>query len=72
MRGGRPARSKRESMQWNGSNIKTNFDYPPIPIRSFDYSSWLEGHEDEGMLTGRGPTRGDAVTDLLQQLCEGF
>lgn len=59
-------------MQWNGSDIKADFDYPPIPIRSFDYSAWLAGHEDEGMTIGRGATCGEAVADLIQQLYEGF
>lgn len=59
-------------MQWNGRAIKTNFDYPPIPNRNFDWSAWIEGTEDEDMLCGHGSTRDQAAADLLQQIYEGF
>ncbi len=56
------------AITWNGEPIRTSFDYPPIPIRHFDYSAWLDGHE-EGR-TGRGPTEMAAVCDLIEQLVE--
>jgi hypothetical protein len=46
--------------------IHTNFDYPPIPIRSMDWSAYRDGYEP-GCLIGRGPTKDAAITDLLEQ-----
>ena len=53
--------------------IKTYFDYPPIPIRSFDWSAIDYDTYDgtPGCPIGRGETEAAAVTDLLEQLAEG-
>jgi len=41
---------------------------PPIPIRDYDWSAYVDGHE-EGPI-GFGPTREAAVDDLYKQLEE--
>jgi len=46
--------------------IATNYDYPPIPIRSMDWSAWYEGEEDEQMDVGTGPTEAAAILDLIE------
>jgi hypothetical protein len=57
-------------MTWDGVPIKTSFLFPPIPIRSFDWSACLDGREENGPY-GFGVSREIAVADLLQQLFEG-
>ena len=47
--------------------IVTSFDYPPIPIRSIDWSAVLDGYEP-GDPVGRGETPEAAVADLLDQV----
>ena len=49
--------------------IITEFVYPPIPIRSFDWAAMEEGY-DLGSKVGRGETQEEAVLDLLEQLEE--
>ena len=44
--------------------IITNYDYPPIPIRNYDWSAIREGY-DEGDLIGHGKTEQKAIEDLL-------
>ena len=44
--------------------IRTSYDYPPIPIRQFDWSAWFDGQE-EGPI-GRGLTEQAAIADLLE------
>lgn len=56
-------------LTWNGEKVRVNFDYPPIPIRSFDWSAWLDGREEFGPY-GCGPSRDMAIADLLEQLYE--
>lgn len=46
------------------NNIKTEFVYPPIPIRSFDWVAYLEGTE-ESQEYGYGSTEKEAVGNLL-------
>jgi hypothetical protein len=50
--------------------IKTSFDYPPIPIRNFDWSAWDDDAYDTGEPIGRGRTEEEAIIDLLEQLEE--
>lgn len=58
----------------SGHKIVTHFEYPPIPIRSMDWSAVLDGYDGapdaSGPQTfiGRGPTELSAVADLLDQL----
>jgi hypothetical protein len=46
--------------------IRTNYVYPPIPIRQFDWVAWYDGEEDEQMATGHGVTEREAVADLIE------
>lgn len=48
--------------------IKTSYDYPPIPVRTQDYSAWCDGYEGDGMRIGRGATEQLAIDDLREQL----
>ena len=48
------------------SKIITSFDYPPIPIRDYDWSAIREDY-DEGDLIGTGRTEQDAINDLVFQ-----
>jgi hypothetical protein len=57
--------------------IQTSFDYPPIPIRSMDWSAIdsdtydvdcdVDGYFSCGPV-GRGATEQEAIDDLLEQL----
>ena len=49
--------------------VRTEHIYPPIPIRSFDWSAALDGY-DQGDPVGYGPTEALAVADLLDLLEE--
>lgn len=48
--------------------VLTCFEYPPIPMRNFDWSAWIAGREE--WLTGRGPTEAAAIADLKEQIEE--
>ena len=61
--------------------ISTSFDYPPIPIRSMDwsaidantYDASYEGEDESGSVwkcspSGHGRTEAEAIEDLLDQL----
>ena len=50
--------------------IKTEFVYPPIPIRNCDWSAIDDDTYDEGAPIGRGRTEQEAVADLMEQLEE--
>jgi hypothetical protein len=54
--------------------IKTNFEYPPIPIRDFDWSAidddTYDGAEDSHCPIGWGRTEEEAIADLMQQILE--
>lgn len=47
------------------SEIITSHDYPPIPIRCFDWSAVREDYEP-GDLIGTGATEQEAIDDLLR------
>jgi hypothetical protein len=57
------------------ANIRTWFEYPPIPIRSFDWGAMV----DDGSCDcpechppiGWGTTEQEAVADLMEQIEEG-
>lgn len=49
--------------------IKTTFDNPPIPDRSFDWSAVTEDY-DLGHPIGHGSTEAEAIADLQQQLID--
>lgn len=52
--------------------IRTNFEYPPIPIRDYDWSAiddnTYDGAPDSHCPIGRGRTEAQAIEDLLEQL----
>ena len=50
----------------NFDKIITSHDFPPIPIRDYDWSAIREDYEP-GDLIGKGITEKDAIDDLLQQ-----
>lgn len=52
-----------------GLRICTEFVYPPIPDRNYDWQAWVEG-EEESNICGRGRTESDAVAELLATLEE--
>jgi len=52
------------------AKIVTNFDYPPIPIRQFDWSAIDDDtYDGEGCPIGHGATEQEAIDDLLDQIC---
>jgi hypothetical protein len=51
--------------------IKTNFDYPPVPDRRFDWSAIDDDtYDGPGSPVGYGETEVAAIDDLLAQLQE--
>jgi len=46
-------------------DIVTTHDYPPIPIRNWDWSACRADY-DEGDLIGYGRTEQDAIDDLIE------
>ena len=46
--------------------IRTSFEYPPIPIRTMDWCAWRDGDEESGK-RGWGHTEVEAVADLIEQ-----
>jgi len=62
----------------NGVKIHTSHDYPPIPVRSFDWSATDDNYDcdydQDGFFTscpiGRGATEQEAINDLIEQLEE--
>lgn len=59
----------------DGINIRTSFDYPPIPVRQFDWSAidddTYDGADDSSCPIGHGATEQDAIDDLMDQLTDG-
>lgn len=55
-------------------NIRTTFEYPPIPDRRFDWSAVdddiYDGAENSNCPIGRGETEIEAIDDLLEQIRE--
>lgn len=60
----------------SGVKIYTNHDYPPIPVRSMDWSAVTDDYEaesdSEGWWSthpvGHGATEQEAIADLIEQL----
>lgn len=57
-----------EAAREDARDIRTDFVYPPIPSRNFDWAAWLDGHE-EGPV-GYGRTEAEAVRNLREQMEE--
>ncbi len=51
------------------NKIITRHEYPPIPIRNYDWSAIREDY-DEGDLIGYGATKKMAIEDLKRQESE--
>jgi hypothetical protein len=50
-------------------NIKTRFEYPPIPIRAHDWYAWDDDtYDGPGSPLGTGESEQQAVEDLLSQV----
>jgi len=49
--------------------IKTSYDPPPVPFRSFDWKA-VVGDYDEGDPVGYGATEQEAIEDLIWQIEE--
>jgi len=47
--------------------INTEWVYPPIPNRNYDWAATLEGYES-GDYIGYGPTEEKAKENLIEQL----
>lgn len=56
----------------NGAKVRTTYEYPPIPVRSMDWSAiyddTCDGTEDSGNRghIGRGATEAEAIADLVE------
>ena len=48
--------------------IYTHFVYPPIPLRSWDYTAVTDNYDGEGSPIGYGPTAEAAVQDLIDNI----
>jgi hypothetical protein len=58
-------------MTYNGRKIITSFDYPPIPVRTCDWSAIFDdydGAEDSNCPIGHGATEKEAIRDLIEQV----
>lgn len=51
--------------------LKVSFDYPPIPIREFDWCVTDQNYEP-GYPIGRGATIQKAIEDYLESFCDTF
>lgn len=51
----------------NGQMIHTFFEFPPIPIRSFDFGAVSDNYEP-GCPIGWGETEEQAIADLFEQM----
>lgn len=49
------------------TTIRTNYDFPPIPTRSHDWSAWIDGNEESGQI-GHGATEAEAIADLREMV----
>lgn len=49
------------------ARIRTDYIYPPIPVRSFDWQATGDGYEP-GCPIGHGATEREAIEDLLDQM----
>ena len=56
---------------WRGTKIETDYVFPPIPDRRFDWCAVTEdydGAEDSNHPIGYGRTEQEAIADLIEQL----
>ena len=62
-----------DGLQGKYGRIHTTYEYPPIPIRTCDWSAVLDDYDgapDAGphQYVGLGATEAEAVRDLIEQL----
>ena len=50
------------------SQIRTRFIYPPIPIRTCDWTAWVDGYEEDSRYCAFGATEEEAIANLKEQL----
>jgi hypothetical protein len=51
--------------------IRTHYEFPPIPDRRFDWSAIdRDTYDGEGCPIGWGRTEAEAIADLLEQIEE--
>ena len=48
--------------------IRTEYVFPPIPVRSFDWSAVDDDTYEPGCPIGWGPTEAFAIEDLMDQI----
>lgn len=49
--------------------ISTSHDYPPIPLRDFDWSAVDDAtYDGEGCQIGHGRAEAEAIADLMEQI----
>lgn len=51
----------------DGRKIVTNYVYPPIPDRRFDWVAYPDGAEESGP-AGHGHTEAEAIAELKENL----
>jgi hypothetical protein len=55
----------------DGVRISTDYSFPPIPIRQFDWCAYDDNtYDGPGSILGHGRTEQEAIDDLTQQLSE--
>lgn len=56
--------------QINGIKIRTTHEYPPIPVRNFDWCAVDDDTYEPGCPIGWGLTEKAAIDDLMTQIEE--
>lgn len=56
--------------QINGLSIRTHHEFPPIPLRNFDWCAVDDSTYEPGHPIGWGPTEQAAIDDLLAEIEE--
>lgn len=51
-----------------GRTIRTHHEFPPIPLRDFDWVAVDDLNYEPGQPVGYGPTEDAAIKDLADQL----
>lgn len=57
-------------MQTDKPKIRTSYDFPPIPMRQFDWSAWDDNLGADCSPIGRGATEAQAIADFMEQMEE--
>lgn len=51
-----------------GEKIRTHNEYPPIPLRQFDWCATTDNYDGEGSPIGWGRTEEGAIEDLVAEI----